>query len=227
MKTETLKLKAYNAIKRNIIECKYIPGSMINEEQLKEELQIGRTPIRDALGRIEQEGLIKIKPKKGILVTPITIEEINKIFEVRLLIEPFALQKYGYRLDNVELVSYLKYLKLGDNGNLDRKKIIELDDKFHDSIINCVPNKYIITFYSIITSQNKRLRILSGSEYTTRIKDGADEHIKIIEAILREDFDGASLALVEHLNQSKSSAFKLLTKIPPQVAAWTNTPSVN
>jgi DNA-binding GntR family transcriptional regulator len=225
MKTESLKLHAYNIIKKNIVECIYTPGSMINEEQLKTELNISRTPIRDALSRIEQEGLIEIKPKKGILITPITIDEINKIFEVRLLIEPYAIQKYGNSLDTNTLMEYLSFYRGENKDQLTSEKVIELDDSFHDLIIGCIPNKYLITFYNVITSQNKRLRVLSGSEYTNRIEKGQDEHVKIIEALLKEDYDGASNALIEHLQESKSSSFKLLTKIPPNVAAWTNTPS--
>ncbi|MGH4037644.1 MAG: GntR family transcriptional regulator [Sphaerochaeta sp.] len=214
MKTESLKLKAYNIIKTNIVECIYTPGSMINEEQLKEELHISRTPIRDALSRIEQEGLIQIKPKKGILVTPITIEEINKIFEVRLLIEPYAIQMYGNTLDTNVLLEYLSFLQSEDDRLLSKENIIEKDDEFHDMIINCIPNKYLITFYSIITSQNKRLRILSGSKYTDRIEKGCREHIVIIEALLKGDYSAASSALVDHLQESKSSSLKLLTKMP-------------
>lgn len=225
MKTESLKLKAYNIIKKNIVECIYTPGSMINEEQLKAELLISRTPIRDALSRIEQEGLIEIKPKKGIFITPITIDEINKIFEVRLLIEPYAIQKYGNNLDTNTLLEYLSYYRGEKSDHISKKKVIELDDSFHDLIISCIPNKYLTTFYDVITSQNKRLRILSGSEYTNRIEMGQNEHVKIIEALLKEDYKEATNALIEHLQESKSSSFKLLTKIPPNIAAWTNTPS--
>ena len=214
MKTESLKLKAYNTIKNNIVECIYTPGSMINEEQLKEELNISRTPIRDALSRIEQEGLVHIKPKKGILVTPITVEEINKIFEVRLLIEPYAIHKYGNTLDANVLLEYLSFLQSEDDKLLTKENIIERDDDFHDMIINCIPNRYLITFYSIITSQNKRLRILSGSMYTDRMEKGCKEHIVIIDALLKGDYEAASLALVDHLQESKCSSLKLLTKIP-------------
>lgn len=223
MKAESLKVKAYNIIKNNIVECIYIPGTMINEEQLKNELNISRTPIRDALSRLEQEGLINIKAKKGILINPITIEEINKIFEVRLLVEPYAIQKYGYKIEAAELLNYLNYYHGEKNQYLTKEKVIELDDRFHDSIINCIPNNYLTNFYNIIKAQNKRLRILSGTEYTNRIELGQIEHVKIIESLLKEDWDMASDFLIEHLKESKSSAFKLLTKIPPQVAAYTNT----
>lgn len=222
MKEESLKVQAYTIIKNNIVECIYKPGSMINEQQLQNELNISRTPIRDALSRLEQEGLINIKAKKGVLINPITIEEINKIFEVRLLVEPYAIERYGYKLNTADLLNYLNYYHGDKKEFLTKEKVIELDDRFHDSIINCIPNDYLTNFYNIIKAQNKRLRILSGSEYTNRIQLGQIEHVKIIEYLLKEDWDMARDSLIEHLKESKSSAFKLLTKIPPQVAAYTN-----
>ncbi len=213
MKQESLKLQAYNLIKQNIVDCVYKPGSMINEEQLKTDLNISRTPIRDALGRIEQEGLIQIKPKKGILISPITIAEINKIFEVRLLIEPYAIKKYGYKIESNTLLEYLKYYQGQNENPLTKEKVIELDDSFHDLIINCLSNSYLKIFYGIISAQNKRLRILSGSDYSNRIELGQEEHITIINHLLTENWEEASLALINHLQNSKTSAFKLLNNI--------------
>ena len=65
MKKETLKQHAYNIIKDKIINCEYAPSALLNEEMLKEDVQASRTPIRDALGRLEQEGLVTILPKKA------------------------------------------------------------------------------------------------------------------------------------------------------------------
>lgn len=74
-----LKTLAYNTIKQKIVTCEYAPGTFLNEEILTDELKISRTPIRDALSRLEQEGLIEIKPKKGITVTALSIKDVNMI----------------------------------------------------------------------------------------------------------------------------------------------------
>lgn len=65
MKKDSLKLQSYNIIKDKIIRCEYAPNTLINEEALREELGVSRTPIRDALSRLEQEGLIQILPKRA------------------------------------------------------------------------------------------------------------------------------------------------------------------
>ena len=94
MSKVSLKQQAYTTIKNKILTCEYMPNSFLNEDLLCEELQVSRTPVRDALGRLEQENLIKIVPKKGFFVTPLSIGEINMAFEARLLIEPYIISNY-------------------------------------------------------------------------------------------------------------------------------------
>ena len=82
---KSLKQQAYDEIKRKIVTCEYAPNTLLNEELLREELHVSRTPIRDALSRLEQKGLITILPKKGIMVSSLSINDINMVFEVRMM----------------------------------------------------------------------------------------------------------------------------------------------
>ena len=92
----SLKLQAYQYLKAKIMNCEYAPNQFLNEQKLCAEMgNISRTPMRDALGRLEQEGLITILPKKGLMVSAITAEDVRSMFEVRLLVEPYALRVYG------------------------------------------------------------------------------------------------------------------------------------
>ena len=95
MPKTNLKTLAYNKIRQKIVTCEYAPGTFLNEEILTEALGLSRTPIRDALSRLEQEGLIEIRPKRGITVKSLTVSDINMIFEVRNLYEPYILKNYG------------------------------------------------------------------------------------------------------------------------------------
>ena len=81
MSKMNLKTQAYNTIRQKIATCEYAPGTFLNEELLTTELGLSRTPVRDALSRLEQEGLIEIKPKKGIIVMPLSINTINMILK--------------------------------------------------------------------------------------------------------------------------------------------------
>ena len=89
----SLKLQAYQYLKTKILNCEYRPNEFLNEQKLCAEMgNISRTPMRDALGRLEQEGLITILPKKGLMVSGITEEDVHSMFEMRLLVEPYALR---------------------------------------------------------------------------------------------------------------------------------------
>ena len=76
MSKVSLKQQAYTTIKNKILTCEYLPNSFLNEDLLCEELQVSRTPVRDALGRLEQENLIKIMPKKGFLSLLYPLEKL-------------------------------------------------------------------------------------------------------------------------------------------------------
>ena len=88
----SLKLQAYQYLKTKILNCEYRPNEFLNEQKLCAEMgNISRTPMRDALGRLEQEGLITILPKKGLMVSGITEEDVHSMFEMRLLVEPYEI----------------------------------------------------------------------------------------------------------------------------------------
>ena len=83
-----LKDKAYEMIREKIVNCELAPGSVLNESELIEEIGASRTPIREALNKLEQENLVTIIPKKCIIVRGITIDDIAEVFDARAVIEP-------------------------------------------------------------------------------------------------------------------------------------------
>ena len=134
-----LKTQAYNTIRQKIVTCEYAPGTFLNEELLTSELGLSRTPIRDALSRLEQEGLIEIKPKKGILVMPLSINTINMIFEVRQLYEPYILLNYGTSLSTQQLKKFYSIFSSSKTNTScfeNQNYFYELDTQFHNFIVN-------------------------------------------------------------------------------------------
>lgn len=207
----SLKSTTYEIIKQRIINCEYLPGTMLNEETLKEELHVSRTPIRDALGRLEQENLITIKPKKGILVSEFGIEDINTIFETRLLYERYALLEYGNNLDEIKLASFYHAYSAA-NDNIDRSFIMNLDATFHTFIMSPIRNSYILHSYELVSIQNKRLRILTGSTSQKRLLESDKEHLQIVRFCIEKQWTKAADALTTHLMNAKISAFDLFFK---------------
>lgn len=212
MKGESLKLQAYNMLKDKITRCEYAPGSQMNEEILQRDLGMSRTPIRDALGRLEQEGLIVIRPKKGITIAPLSIKELNMTFELRQLLECYALRNYGSLLPDDELMSF--YRTFTDVGacpeTFSEEKYYQWDDDFHKLLMSVVPNVYIAQSYRQILDQNTRFRVLTGHRTQRRITETSAEHLAILTACLQRDWERAAEAMRRHLIAAKASAFDLL-----------------
>ena len=125
----SLKLQAYQYLKTKILNCEYRPNEFLNEQKLCAEMgNISRTPMRDALGRLEQEGLITILPKKGLMVSGITEEDVHSMFEMRLLVEPYALRTYGNAIPREQLEAYAELMHHSERI----EDFCESDDDFHD-----------------------------------------------------------------------------------------------
>lgn len=206
----SLKQIAYNSIKEKILNCEYMPNSFLNEDLLCEEFKVSRTPIRDALSRLEQEHLIKILPKKGFFVAPLSIGEINLTFETRTLLETYAISNHCANLNSDTIDSLYENIKKAKEciEKNDQEGLFKLDDEFHRIIINQCNNYYLIDTYSRVHNQNCRLRVLSGLHDDKRVYSTVDEHMEILSFLAKGDLQSAVEAMKIHLNNAKNSSFQ-------------------
>lgn len=207
----SMQSKAYEFIKQKITACEYAPNQMLSEAQLQEELGFSRTPVREAIGRLEQEGLLRVFPKRGIVVSDFSIRDVSMIFEVRRLIEPYALRNYGNNLDPdrvQEFYDAFEHANLSDNF----EQFYELDDRFHALLLTALPNTYLTDLYARIQTQNMRLRVLSGQFINDRLQAGTEEHLAIAEACLERNWERAAIAMSKHLQNSEKSSLAIILK---------------
>ena len=201
MQPSTLKSKAYQYIKGKIVSCEYEPGCFLDEKQLIEELQASRTPIREALNKIEQENLIQIIPKKGIVVSQITLKNILDVYQVREVIEPAALSLYGQYLNREKLLFFREGFE--NDEDVSPKSAYKFDAEFHAFIISGYNNEYITNLMDEIRSQNHRIQVVCGKIFTC-FPEAKQEHLKIIDDILNHDYASAHLSLREHIVFTKN-----------------------
>ena len=206
---KSLKQQAYDEIKRKIVTCEYAPNTLLNEELLREELHGSRTPIRDALSRLEQKGLITILPKKGIMVSSLSINDINMVFEVRMMYEPYALLHYGSRIPYSVLTHSYELLSDLDAMSEDWA-FFQADDAFHAAVVQAIGNRFLLLTYEWIQDQNLRFRVMTGQTSAPRLEDTSKEHTRILEACLKKDWSEAASAMKDHLINSKNATFDLL-----------------
>ena len=167
--------------------------------------------MREAIGRLEQEGLLKVFPKRGIFVSSFTISDISMIFEVRRLIEPYTLRHYGDRIDRSKIAEFAAIFdKLKNEKTLNQ--FYQLDDEFHSTLIAALDNDYLRDLYSRIRTQTIRLRVMSGQMIDTRLQLTMSEHAEIAAACLEGNWELAALAMSKHLQYSEESSLATLLK---------------
>ena len=210
MAKNTLKEQAYSIIKENIINCTYAPSSFLVESELMQQVGASRTPIREALNKLEQEGLVQIIPKKGVMVTGLTLTEINQTFEARLLLEPFIISNYMDALDDQMLQKVEEETKRLLDAEPSPPDFCRLDDYFHRQISAACPNRYFKEMLAHIYDQNQRIRLFSGRDLWERHIEAHREHLELIRYLRNGQKEEAVAALTLHLIKSKEAAIKTL-----------------
>lgn len=206
MSRNSLSEKAYEHIKNKIIYGQYPPNEMISEKIICDEINSSRTPVREAINRLEQDNLVKVVYKKGIMVKDITLNDIKLIYETRLLIEPYAIRTYGMNIDK----DYLKILwdKMKHFENNTRS--YQIDDELHMYFVHQTGNIYLINTVRAIYDHNMRLRILAGQKVEYRIESTISEHDEIISLLLESRYEEAAESLRIHLEKSREASYKMM-----------------
>lgn len=211
MQKASLKQRAYEIIKDKIINCEYLPNTFLNESILAEITEASRTPIREALNKLEQENLVVILPKKGIMVSELSINDINMIYQTRQLIETHVVKLYGDKIDKIELLNLRKELQMQmlkrQENDMPLKEIYRIDNDLHMLFINKSGNRYYKQIMEQIYSQNQRLRALAGVKVEKRLEETHKEHVDIIDYLLDDKIEEAVKAMAVHLENSKKATF--------------------
>ena len=204
----SLKDSAYNIIKSRILSCEYKPEQMLNEISLSQELGISRTPIREALSALEREMLVTVIPKKGTQVQELSADIVRNVFEIRLIFEPYIIRKYGILIDKLALVQVKKVQEKAKAAG--KRDQYSADSDLHQLIISVNRNMYIDETLRNVYDQNQRIRIMTGEASAERLRSTADEHMKIINSLLCENYEKAAADMEAHLAASWEATINAL-----------------
>lgn len=207
--------EAYEKIKQKVCDFELYPGQEISDFTLSKELSMSRTPIRQALGQLEHEGLIYNGGQgRGYIVCEITEEEIRDIFAARECIEAMSLRLAMERGVEQEECRVLEHInsqmeEMDRKGNVKRQ--FYFDQQFHNKLVLLSGNKRLIRFYESLRIQLSRLRVLSYLERSYQ-KKAYNDHSRVLECIRNGDQEGALEALAVHIETSREDYCDLLTK---------------
>lgn len=189
---------AYEMIKDKIISAEFLPGEKLSENKLMNMLDIGRTPIREALSKLENESLVEISPKRGIFITAITMADVRNNYGIREVLEPYAVELAAPILTPDLLDPYYQYYKVS-KIHLDSSADDTWDQRFHFMIYEASGNQLLCDILKDLYHKNLRTRKLSTIQITNRRRNTCEEHYQIIEALINYDTAKAKRLMKKHI----------------------------
>lgn len=192
-----------------IIEGVLKPGERLMEIQVSEELGVSRTPVREAIRKLELEGFVVMIPRRGTYVSDLSIKDINEVFEVRTALDVLAAGLAAERITEDELEQMERLLVLlGEYiEENDMDKIVDADSKFHDILYSASRNGRLVGIINNLREQLTRFRSLSMS-YPGRLKDMLGEHTRLVEALGRRNVSLAKRLASEHMANAEQTLLK-------------------
>lgn len=206
----------YEQLKLQILTGKITPGTRMMEVELADEMGVSRTPVREAIRKLEKEGLVTIEPRRGAYASDISVTDMVDIMEVREDLEGLAASLAARRITDEqsrELLEitrqYSEAIKAGDT-----EQIIHFDEMFHKKIVSCSGNKTLIQLSETVQELALRFRYLYYDDFS-RYENMPFEHKNIIDAITSGESETARTAADHHVKALKEfiinegeSAFK-------------------
>ncbi len=212
---EQLAERAYGALKQAIIRCELQPGSQVTETQLVAHCRLGRAGVRTALKRLYQDGLVHPMPRKGYMIAPITIKNVNELFTVRLLLEPYAVRQAVRRVDVVELRRLEELCaegyRLGDRESA--AGFLRANTEFHLTIVRSSGNQRLTTMVAALLQEMERFFHL-GLMLRDRVTEMHAEHSDLLEALIAEDGERAEQICIEQIRSSQRMVLDALLASP-------------
>jgi GntR family transcriptional regulator, rspAB operon transcriptional repressor len=207
----SLRNAAYDAIKHRIITCAFRPGEYINELQLSMRLGIGRTPVHQALDRLMIEGMVEVIPRKGVIVKPVSLNEVLHIIEVRLINEPFGARiavEHANEADLDKLADAVaRALHWASVRNVEN--LMLLDREFHSLIARATKNDVLSELLRSLHEQSLRFWFISPNA-PKQYETVQHEHAAILHAIKKRDPDRAAASMRQHIESFRANVTKFL-----------------
>lgn len=204
--------EVYAQLKRDVAEFKLVPGDRFTENEISERLGVSRTPVRQALFKLQQEGFVEVLFRSGWRVLPFDFDQFEQFYDLRMVLETTAAHRLcedGRRVDR-SLLAELDAIWLvpSDARSSDMQQVSQWDEAFHCSLVAAAGNAEMARVHRDVTD---RIRIIRRLDFTKqpRIDATYDEHAQILQAIRANRGDQAALLLRAHIQTSQAEVRKI------------------
>ncbi len=218
--TDSLTSRAYDAIKSAILTLQLRPGEFFSIGSLAEQLDVSRTPVREALLLLEREGLVRLVPHKGAYIAEITEQDVAEIFELRILLESYAAGLACEGLEDIEL-KRLELLLEESRLAIEKHEYLASSDlgrQIHDVLVQKAENNRLTLYLNDLDAHYTRIRRLSAL-MQGRLYKSHEQHVKILEALKVRDSEGSKQAMADHLASVRDDIFANINDWITELAA--------
>lgn len=200
---------AYASIKAELFDFTMMPGERVSENDIAQRLGMSRTPVREALYRLGQEGFIQVASKSGWTVRTFDFAYFDNLYDLRVVIETAAVWRLCERVPMPDLADLRATWLVSPEMRLaDGALVARLDEDFHATLARECGNAELARVHSDITERIRVIRRLDFM-YPERIRSTYAEHAQILRAVLRRKSDQATLLLKAHIEESKAEVRKI------------------
>ena len=192
--------RAYQHLKRAILERIHADGALLSDAEIAAEVGVSRTPVREALLRLESEGLVALYPKRGVLVRPVSAAEIEDVIDARRLVEVHAAQRAWER--RATLVGALEPLldEMRDaRGSGDVVALMTADRAFHATVVDGGGNAILSELYQRLRDRQVRIGIAAMRLEPERMDRAVTDHAELVEALRGNDFGHWTTLVERHI----------------------------
>lgn len=208
---QPLRDMVFDVLMNAIMSGQLSPGERLLEVQLAEEMGVSRTPVREAIRRLELEGFVVMLPRKGAYVAGVSIEDVENVYEIRTALETLAVRLAAQRMvddDYRQLDALVERMQATwQEGDVDNW--VKLDASFHELLYRFSRNDRLAQLMANVMEQISRYRILSLANVEVR-HNSLDEHQEVISALRLRDSEQAAAAAARHIENTKQSLVRML-----------------
>lgn len=198
-------------VREAILDGRLKPGGRVGQEQLARQFGVSRIPVREALRRLESEGLITLVPHSGARVARLDMSECNELYRIRELVEPTVLEESARRLTGDQLASLRKLVGDMEQAAGEPARWLDLDRRFHLQSFAAAPMPRMLSMVERFWNQTQHYRrAYLASDHGANRQVANFEHRLIFDAISLRDPSGAAMRLCSHIRRTRIT----LTKAP-------------